>query len=147
MNMRKQNLLIILAVLVVLFASAAIFFVYTAQEKGGQGLSKYSAVYLTSGDIYFGELSHDSAPQLKNVWFLQRGGTGGQQLSILPLSGAFWGPADTIALNPAQILFSARIKSDSPIAKALDNPASVSQLPQQGIPAPQQPGESPPTGK
>jgi len=89
--------------------------------------SEFSAVYLTSGDIYFGKLSWFPRPTLTNVWYLQRGVSENNQpqLGVLPLKSVFWGPVDEITLNPKNILFWTNIRPDSEMAKALANPNSV----------------------
>lgn len=88
------------------------------------GSSPYTAVYLTSGDIYFGNLSWFPRPHMTNVWYIQRSVNGSNQpeLGMAQFKNAFWQPVDEIFLNPQQILFSANVRSDSPIAKLLQNP-------------------------
>jgi hypothetical protein len=107
----------------------------------GSGTSSYTAVFLTSGDVYFGKLSWFPWPHLTNVWFLQRGvdQQNQPQLALTPFKSLFWGPAGNVYLNPKQILFWAPVGADSQVAKALENPSSVSQLPAQ-----QQQAQQPP---
>ena len=108
--------------------------------------SPYTAVYMTSGDIYFGKFSRFPTPHLKEVWFVQRaaGQNNQQQFSVVPFTSAFWGPVNELYLNSKQILFWTRLRSDSQVAKGLKDPAlfrngqsgAVNQPPPQNIPAP-----------
>ena len=118
---RKKKIVIITIVIVVL-AVAGVWFGIRLGKPLDASLSKYSAVYLSSGDIYFGELSRFPYLRLRNVWFLQRGqdGQSQPQFAVAPLKRAFWGPADEISLNSRQVLFSTRLRADSPVVKAID---------------------------
>ncbi|MBM3257451.1 MAG: hypothetical protein FJY98_03985 [Candidatus Liptonbacteria bacterium] len=103
--------------------------------------SGYTAVFLVTGDVYFGKLSWFPWPKLTHAWFLQRsvGQDNQPQLGLAPFTSVFWGPAGDVYLNPKQILFWAPIKSDSQVAKAIDNPSSIQQqTPPQGQVPPQQ---------
>jgi hypothetical protein len=93
-------------------------------RENPEGPSKYSAVYLQTGDIYFGELSWFPWLSLKNVWLLQRSvdEQNQVQLGVVPFKNSFWGPIDKIYLNPKQVVFWTNLKKDSQLAKALDNP-------------------------
>ncbi len=86
--------------------------------------SPYSAVYLSTGDVYFGKLSWFPWPKLTDVWYLERvaGANGQSQLAILPLSGSFWKPRNEINLNPKQIIFWTRLEGSGDLAKLLQNP-------------------------
>lgn len=118
------------------------------------GASGYTAVYLVSGDVYFGRLSWFPWPKLTNAWFLQRSvdQQNQPQLGLAPFTSVFWGPSGDVYLNPKQILFWAPIKADSQVAKGIDNPASLQQqVPPQGQIPPQSQqipsSQSPSSGK
>ncbi len=108
------------------------------------GPSPYTAVYMASGDIYFGKFSRFPSPRLTGVWFLQRvtGANNQQQFSVVPFKSAFWGPVDELSLNSKHILFTARLRNDSQVAKGLANPdlfqkqqtGGTNQLPQNQAP-------------
>ena len=91
------------------------------------GPSPYSAVYLTSGDVYFGKLSWFPSPHMTDVWYLNRttGPNGQTQISVAPFKGVFWGPMDEINLDPKQILFWTRLSNGSQLVKGLENPSSL----------------------
>lgn len=110
---------------VALLVGVGVFLGLVVGRPSPQALSPYSAVYLTTGDIYFGKLSWFPKPRLTNVWFVQRTVDGQNQsrLGITPFTSAFWGPADALDLNPKQIVFSARLKAESDVVKAIENPS------------------------
>lgn len=117
-----QTRIVVAAVLVVILVAGGIWIGMVVGRPSDTSLSPYSAVYLTSGDIYFGKLSWLPWPRLENVWFLQRSqlATGETQLAVAPLRQAFWGPSERVFLNPRQVLFSTRLRADSPVAKAIE---------------------------
>ena len=132
--MNKRFIFILVAVIVILVALIAWMTVqYILQRNGSPSESEYSAVYLTSGDVYFGKLSWFPWPRLREVWYLQRGVSeqNQPQLGIAQLKNAFWGPMDVIYLNPKQILFWTRLRSDSQLTKAFANPSAMPPVQQQ----------------
>jgi len=95
--------------------------------------SAYSAVYLSNGDMYFGVLSWFPAPHLSKVWLLQRqvDQNNQPQTNIAEFSKAFWAPTDDIYLNSKQIIWWSRLRNDSKLAAAMDNPSILMQQQQQ----------------
>jgi len=143
--MSKRFAVIIIAIVVVLVILGVWAGSFLAGSKQA-GASGYTAVFLTSGDVYFGKLSWFPWPKLTKAWFLQRSvdQQNQPQLGLAPFSSVFWGPAGDVFLNPKQILFWAPIASDSSVAKAIENPDSIrQQAPPQGQ-APQQQSQTPP---
>ena len=120
-------------VLVVLFLALAI--ALGIVMKRDEGASAYSAVYLTTGDVYFGKLSWFPHPHMTNVWLLQRGvdAQNQPQLGASPFKNAVWGPMDEVTFSEKQIVFWTRLRSDSQVAKGFENPQS---LQPEGTPAP-----------
>lgn len=125
--MLSQKFLIVAGLIVLIFIGLGVWLganigSYANQSKQGEP-SEYSAVYLSTGDIYYGMLSWFPRPRLKNVWFLQKevDQNNQAQLSIAPFRSAFWGPTDEIYLNSKQIIFWTRIRNDSQVLKAIQN--------------------------
>jgi hypothetical protein len=120
--MAKKNLFWgIFFVLVVLVSGAIVGYVLS----GNDGLwperaPEYSAVYLATGDIYFGELGWFPKPHLKNVWYLQQGvdEENQAQVGILPFKDVAWGPMDKVYLSSDQIVWIARVRDDSQLIQA-----------------------------
>ncbi len=146
--MRKGNIILFGIVIIVIIALAAwAGFVIAGVRSGGtnpNAASPYSAVYLTSGDIYFGKLSWFPSPHMTDVWFLERnqGQDGQAQLAIAPMKSVFWGPTDEINFNPQNILFWTHLINSSQVVQMMENPSSAEQPQATGAPgatAPTQP--------
>jgi hypothetical protein len=90
-------------------------------------LSPYSAVYLSTGDIYFGTLDWYPTPHMENAWFLQHttDAKGNAAVGVYPLSSVAWGSSGEISFNPQQIIFWTRLNATSSIAQLIANPAAV----------------------
>lgn len=117
-----------IVILVVLVAIGLWAWTEVASSKDANGPSPYSAVYLTSGDIYFGKLSWFPQPHLTDVWYLQRAAdaSGQSQISVAPLKNVFWGPVNEITLNQSQILFWTRLSNASQLVNSFENPQTLS---------------------
>jgi len=72
--------------------------------------SSYYAVYLNTGDLYFGQMSKMHDDVLSNVWYLQRGD---KNLALAKFSDVAWGPAGDIRINDDNIVWTARISQNS----------------------------------
>lgn len=108
---------IVLGLIAILLLAGAWAFKEATDNSG------YSAVYLRSGDIYFGQLSWFPKPHITNAWYLERtaGKDSQPQIGIMPMKNVFWSPSPTLYLNPAEIVWWTKIQSGSQMAKALAN--------------------------
>jgi hypothetical protein len=116
-----------IVVIIVIAGAATWIWMDVLAAQNPNGPSPYSAVYLTSGDVYFGKLSWFPSPHMTDVWYLNRtaGPNGQAQISVAPFKGAFWGPMDEINFNPKQILYWTRLSNASQLVKGLENPSSL----------------------
>ena len=128
--MNKLNKILLVAVVALLAAIFALLYV-----QKGLSEKSYYAVYMRTGDIYFGELRGN---RLSSVLFLQQsddGETAGVGLS--EFKNAFWGPEGVIILNPDQVVWKARLAKSSQIIGFIKSGISYGeQVPQSAIPAP-----------
>ena len=139
--MKTKNVIIAVVVVAVVLVAvgiwAGISIVGASQNPAGP--SPYSAVYLTTGDIYYGKLSWFPKPHLTDAWVLQRtqDAKGQTHLSVAPFTSSFWSPVNEINLNPKAIVFWTRLRNDSKLAQAIENPSSIQSQNTQGsqIPA------------
>ena len=70
----KKKTIIILAIAVILALALGALITFTLLNKSqDMKASKFTAVYMASGDIYFGRMDWFPWPRLTNVWYLQRG--------------------------------------------------------------------------
>lgn len=122
-----------LIIIVIVAAIAAWTWVTIVAMHSPDGPSPYSAVYLTSGDVYFGKLSWFPEPHMTDVWYLNRsmGANGQSQVSVAPLKGVFWGPVDEVTFNAQQILFWTSLSNSSQLVADMENPSFAEQQQQQ----------------
>ena len=132
--MHNKKLVAIVCAAVVFIGAVSIFLASRVERVTADNMgSEFAAVYMVTGDIYFGKLDWLPGPRLRNVWYMQRSAVQGQesQLGLAPLKGAFWTPIDEIYLNMGQIVFWTRVKAGSQMAQALQNPEAFGQSAQQ----------------
>jgi hypothetical protein len=128
-----KKLLITLIVIVIVILGVGIWLgVKFLGPKNPAGPSEFSAVYLATGDIYFGKLDWFPWPRMTNVWFLQRSVNqqNQPQLGVAPFTSAFWGPVDRVYLNPKEIILWTNLRNDSQLAQVLSNPNALQSLAQ-----------------
>ncbi len=98
-------------------------------------MSKYQAVFFTTGQVYFGKLSNVNADymQLTGVFYAQTNSatskdntdtkteqpTNSNDIQLIPLSEASYGPENKITIAKAQVMFYENLKSDSQAAKLI----------------------------
>ena len=123
-NKKRNIILAVITLAVVAVLAVVVFGGWKAyQFRHPAGASEYSAVYLRTGEVYFGKLDWFPWPRIQNPWLLQKTQDGG--VSVMPLASVFWSPVDVIYLNPKEVTFWTYLKDGSNIAKALKNPSSV----------------------
>jgi len=126
--MSKLNKILLAVVAILLVAlSAVIYWQKVGFEK------PYWAVYLDTGDLYFGKLNKFPRLSLSDVYFVQRNPNDQQNpLSMAKFSQAFWGPEDRVYLNEKNVVWKAKLKEGSQILQSIkSSPAAQSQPPQQ----------------
>lgn len=110
--------IILLAVIIILAVKLLVF----NNQK-----SAYSAVYLDSGDIYFGKLHRFPKTYLTEVYLLQRNNdvqtSEATPYILSKFADSMWGPKDYITINRSKIIWIGQLKSDSAVAKAINNPS------------------------
>lgn len=121
MNINKVLLVIIVILLVVLIALAVLRFV------GNEG--NFYAVYLATGDLYFGKLVKFPSLGLKQVYLFQVNPEDEiQPISVQRFSQTFWGPEDFVRLNRDMIVWKAKLDSRSQLMQLIrENPDLVPQ--------------------
>jgi hypothetical protein len=130
---RKKLFIVFTVVAVLLIVLAVLLTVSFLGSSKKAGASPYSAVYLSTGDVYFGKLSWFPAPHLTNVWFLQR--TANQQMALAPFISVTWSPVDELYLSSKNIVFWTRLQAGSQIVQAMENPTAAQQQVPSGTPS------------
>jgi len=132
-NKSLKIILIVLASLVVIGIIAGAIFSFVHRP--------YMAVYLATGDIYFGRVSSFPQVTIQDPWFFRRAEDG--SVSLERFSDAVWMPEDVIKINRDQIVFMARISENSQIIAMMEGRIDPQQQqPQQ--PQQQQQQQQPP---
>ena len=115
------------ALIVLALAVGAVIFTSSLRSTGA-GASDYQAVFLTNGQVYFGQLSNRSATYLTltNVYYLpgktnaQSDSEAGQaEVSLIKLGKELHGPTDKMEIPRSSILFIEDLRSDSKVVKAI----------------------------
>jgi hypothetical protein len=146
--MQKNQIILWIVIIVVVVAVGIGVGMHLGQPDDATGASEFSAVYLSTGDVYFGKYSAFPSPHMTKTWYLQRS-TDAQnqpQLGVAPLSSVFWGPVDDIKFNQKEIIFSVRLRNDSQVVKVMAAGAAaaspgadnIGAVPQQAVPTTQQ---------
>lgn len=116
---------------------AAIFVGAFFWWNGTGGKSAYTAVFLKTGDLYFGKLQRFPSYGLKQPYLLQINKDNPQNpVSLQSFKNVIWGPEDFININREEVVWTASIRSDSNLAKILDTNPDLSAS-QQQVPPPQ----------
>lgn len=113
--------------------------VYFWDKKSGSSInydpsaSEYYAVFLTSGQVYFGKLSKRGAEEimLSDVYYLQASENANAQeqlaqprFSLVKLGQEIHGPTDRMFINYDQVLFYEQLKKDSKVVESIKNDQS-----------------------
>lgn len=115
--MTKINKILLTLVVVLLVSLGFVIF----WQKIGYGRSYY-AVYISTGDLYFGKLSRFPKLALTDVWFLQKNNDAQNPYGLSKFDKAFWAPEDKLYLNSKNIIWITEIKEDSQLTQFFKNP-------------------------
>lgn len=77
------------------------------------------AVYLQSGDLYFGKLERFPTFGLRQVYLLRLNGTEENPVGIQRFDQAFWGPGDFLAISKDQVVWIAELRDDSDVNRLI----------------------------
>lgn len=97
-----------------------------AQIEGGQ----YQAVFLTSGQVYFGKLSFvdDKYMKLTDVFYIQTASSGtdvqssdssDSDMQLIKLGNEIHGPKDAMVISRDQVLFFENLKDDGKVSTTI----------------------------
>ena len=134
----KNNLILLLSIVILAIAIYISF--------GGKNISlkrPYYAVYLRTGDMYFGHLCRFPRLALTNVYFLQQTQNKGKVgLSLQQFKKAAFSPEDKLVLSRANVVWITKLQPDSKVVQFIEGKlpqASPSAQPSAG------PSAQPPT--
>lgn len=121
--------LIKVAVVLGLLYGAIIGSRYLMNLKNGSVSNRYSAVFLTNGQVYFGKIFSNDKDLivLKQVYYLQsqsgnpQGGDSsiGSQFTLIKMGQEIHGPEDELFINKNQVMFYENLRDDSRIVQSI----------------------------
>lgn len=118
----KITLLVLALIIVVGSISIAAISIYKPDVLRSAFNKPYSAVYLSTGEMYIGKLSVFPRLTLTNAYLLQivpdQTDPTKKSFQLAPLKDALWSP-DTIYLNRNMVVFTAPISDGSEVAKTI----------------------------
>lgn len=119
-NLEKTVTKVVVVVLVILVFSV---FVSWFKRRGVPRVDPrtYQAVFIEGNQQYFGHLKGLGTryPYLTDIYYMQTGGSGGQNFTIFKLGSEIHGPEDVMYLNWKKVLFWENLKSDSKVVEAI----------------------------
>lgn len=129
----KGNKLVTLLVVLLIVAVVAVvgYFAYQAKQPTPPDSSKFQAVFMTNGQVYFGKLTKlgSKYTELSKVYYLQvqqpvqpssgAKATKDSQVSLTKLGNELHGPTDKMNISSDQVLFWEDLKDDSTVVKAI----------------------------
>jgi hypothetical protein len=131
---RRIKQLVGAALLVLLIAALVVvgLLLYKSQSTPGIDGSKYQAVFMTNGQVYFGKLTtlSNQYMQLSDIFYLQTSSTNSENLQdtaddaetdvqLIKLGNEVHGPEDQMVIAKDQILFFENLKVDGKVAKSI----------------------------
>ncbi|RWZ78318.1 MAG: hypothetical protein EOT05_00950 [Candidatus Microsaccharimonas sossegonensis] len=135
-NRRLKPLLIGLLGLIVIVGLIFGGLVVSGKFTGGTAIdsSKYQAVFLSNGQVYFGKLQNSSGEYLKltNVFYLQTKtdptaqnpqttAAAGSNVELIKLGSEIHGPEDQMLISRSQVLFYENLKPDGRVSQSISN--------------------------
>lgn len=93
--------------------------------------SKYQAVFLNGGQVYFGKVAklNDKFLEVNSVYYLRvnqqvqpdaNASTSANDISLVKLGCELHGPTDQMVINSEQVVFWENLKADGQVAKAIE---------------------------
>ena len=124
-NISKKNIIILVFIESVVLV--ALIFLLVFGLKGFFGQSNYWAVYLKTGDLYFGKLVRLSHYTLRDPYLLVLDSNKNGEAKIQKFEDAFWGPEPEMKINPENVVWISRLSSQSSVVKYMEGKANISQ--------------------
>lgn len=114
----SSNRLNKILVVIVIVLLVALIGVIVYKNFFGQS---FAAVYLKTGDLYFGKITEFPNFGLKNVYLIQPTGNEQNPLSIQKFANVFWGPQDYININRNEVVWTAKLSKTSQLLQLMKN--------------------------
>lgn len=132
--MSKVNKVLLAVVIILVVLVVAALVVWKVAFKP----ATYSAVFMRTGDLYFGELMQFPSFGLKNVYTLSVTQDAQNPISIQRFKNVFWGPQDWLKINRDEVVWITNLDPAGQLAQLIKtNPdlQPTQQQVQQQLPA------------
>jgi len=117
-SLSAANKLLIFLLVVTLAALGYVLWQYQTQAERPE---TYSAVFMNTGDLYFGRLRLFPSLSLSDVYLLQRNPNDAQNpLSLAKFTNVFWGPTDRLELNRANVVWMTTLDPKSQVIQTIN---------------------------
>lgn len=129
----KQTFISVGAVLIVAIIVLAALSFYRSTTAAAIDTSKYQAVFLNSGAVYFGKLQILNSGYMKitDVYYLQTqendpknpqpaASSSSTNLQLVKLGSELQGPTDEMIINKDQVTFFENLKSDGKVTQSIE---------------------------
>ena len=125
-KLNKVLLCVVLALLIVLG-----FLIWKPNFFGSLLSSNYYAVYLASGDLYFGKMAwynHNVLTDVRMIQSQQEDKKAQPTLSLVEFSkGVVWGPVESLKLNERNIVWISKLSEESQVMQLIKGNATAKQ--------------------
>jgi hypothetical protein len=133
---RKMKVQIASVIAVIFLAAVAVGILSSLKAQADNAIdnSKYQAVFLSSGQVYFGKLENSDGQYLKlrDVFYLQTKSattpenpqtttTEASDVELIKLGNEIHGPEDEMIISRDQVLFYENLKTDGRVSQSISN--------------------------
>jgi len=141
----KDKFIKIALIIAIILLMALVYTLFIDKTKVVK--NPYYAVFLRSGDMYFGKISRFPKLTLSDVWFLQVSTQEDQAgFNLAKFSNAMFGPKDKMEINKENVVWISKLRDDSQVVSfilqsknaALQNAQPQVTAPQSSLPATQE---------
>jgi len=115
--MSKTNIFILILSVIILLTSVYLFYL-------SKSIDSYYAVYLKTGDLYFGHLSTFPSFKMTDVYYIQKNETD-NTLGLQKFTDSVFAPENQIILSRDNIVWTTKLREDSQIIKAIEQGLAV----------------------
>lgn len=115
--MSKNNIIVLSLCFVILLTSA--YFLYLSRT-----IDSYYAVYLKTGDLYFGHLSTFPSVTMTDVYYMQQNQED-KSFGLQRFADSVFGPENRINLSRDNIVWTTKLKEDSQVIKAIKQGGTI----------------------
>lgn len=123
-------IILLFAGTILVVSMVALLYVGGDKESKLIDKSKFQAIFLTSGQVYFGNIVtvNDSYVDLKNIYYLsvnqqvqpEQSDNKEASVALVKLGCELHGPVDEMVINRDQVTFWENLKTDGQVSQAID---------------------------